>query len=271
MPINANIEGNPETFRSAANWLRQQLSKRVDGANDKVYSARNRAAGGLRGEAADRLHDKLTRGGREVDDFVQDMSTAAQHVDATADTLQQAQQHLEQIRSEAARAGLTVSGSVTHEPGPAPPAPGPAPSGAHVTPADVDKHKAAQQAQAEHQAKVAAYNKAKKEVEDVHRRWSQHAEQRSKEWQTPKTRRSSPLLDLASPAVPQPRACTNQFSKPMRINSGYEPPSRSNTPKRSVARIRLDFTRTLTRLQQIRPQPTVKSLAPQSSGRHWAE
>ncbi|MFE3176029.1 hypothetical protein ACFXPA_10640 [Amycolatopsis sp. NPDC059090] len=163
MPIETKVDGDPGSMRAAANWLRQDLSQAIHRANDKVYGARNSAASGLRGEAADQLRQKLTTGGRQADDFAESVSSVAQKVDAAADVLQQVQTDLGRIRSDAASAGLSVTGTVIQDPGQ---------SGSA----------------GDHQAKADAYQKASAEAEDARRRWKQQVEQRSQDFQNTKNK-----------------------------------------------------------------------------------
>ncbi|WP_157182993.1 DUF1269 domain-containing protein [Sciscionella marina] len=188
MPIETKVEGNPGSMRAAANWLRQDFSRAIHGANDKVYGARNSAASGLRGDAADSLQNKLTTGARQADDFTEGISGVSQKVDAAADILQQVQTDMQRIRSEASGAGLQISGTVIQDPGPAPAAPGPAPAGSDATPEATQQHTGAVQAQQDHTAKVNAYNKAKADAEDAHRRWKQQIDQRSQDFQNTKNK-----------------------------------------------------------------------------------
>lgn len=188
MPVDTKIEGNPESLRGAANWLRGSLKSAIKGATDKVYGARNDAEGGLRGEAADALHAKLATGGKQADDFEQTIAQAAQQADAAADVMQQVQQDMQRIRTEASNAGLQITGEVIQDPGPGPSAPGPAPTGDAAVPDAVNQHNAAVQAQQVHQAKVAAFNKARTDSEDVHRKWAQQVQQRREEWNNTKNK-----------------------------------------------------------------------------------
>lgn len=188
MAIDTNLDGNPESIRSVANWLRQHMKDSVENAADSVYSARNAADSGWRGETADGFRNKMTTGGRQADEFKTQISTSAQQADTGADQLQRAQKDMQRIRSEASTAGLTVSGKTIHEPGQAPADPGPAPTGDEATPKAIHAHKNAVAVADEHAAQVKAYKTAEDDANDVHRRWQQQVQSHMSDWQNTKNK-----------------------------------------------------------------------------------
>lgn len=188
MPINTKIEGNPESIRSATEWIRGSLAKQVQHVTSQVFSVRNRAESGWHGEAGGAFTHKMTTGGRQGDDFHEAILNSAAQADDVAAALQGAQREMGRIRSEAAEAGLRVQGETILEPEPAPADPGPEPSGADATPEAMSAHQDAVQAQQDHARQTAAYDKAKTEAEDTQRVWKQQVEKSTEAWQKLKGR-----------------------------------------------------------------------------------
>lgn len=176
MPIDTKIDGRPETIEAAAAWVRNSLAAAITDAVSQIYSVRNRADSGWRGAAAEAFRDKMTGAGRTGDDFSESAVKMAQTFDDTAADLRGAQREMERIRTEAASAGLPVNERTIQDPGPAPPAAGAAPTGEAATPVSVAAHDQAAQAVEAHARKVAAYQQAKIDADDVRVKWRASAE-----------------------------------------------------------------------------------------------
>ncbi|SFQ21620.1 hypothetical protein SAMN05421810_105208 [Amycolatopsis arida] len=171
MPIDTRIEGDPGSVTAAATWVRDSLGSRVTDTASQIYQARNSADAGWHGPAAHAFRDRMTQGARVTDEFAATARSMAQKFDDLGADLRRVQSDMARIRREAAAAGLTVAGDVINEPGPAPADPGPAPTGEAATSDAVRAHSEAVQAQQAHQAKVAAYEKARTEAEATRRTW----------------------------------------------------------------------------------------------------
>jgi hypothetical protein len=46
MPIDTNVEGNPDSVRGVADWLRNSFANTLSDASTQVYNARNSADSG---------------------------------------------------------------------------------------------------------------------------------------------------------------------------------------------------------------------------------
>ncbi|MGH3620780.1 MAG: hypothetical protein ACRDQ5_03195, partial [Sciscionella sp.] len=171
MPIDTKIEGDPESVRASAHWVRDSLASRVTHTASQIYTARNRADAGWRGEAAEGFRDTMTRGADRADEFGSQATTMAQKFDDVAASLHRAQTEMERIRDDASSADLTVDADVIADPPAAPTAPGPAPTGNAATPEALEAHNEAVAAQNTHHAKVQAYDRAEREAETVRRHW----------------------------------------------------------------------------------------------------
>lgn len=169
MPIDTKIEGNPDSVRGVAVWLRNSFAKTVSDASTQVYDARNSADAGWDGPASEAFRERITCGAQKTDDLASAADTSAQHLDDYAVGLQRVQEDMARVRSAASGAGLTVDGDLIHEPGPAPPTPGPAPAGASATPDAVSAHNQAVTAQNAHVGLVSAFNSAQQAANTARR------------------------------------------------------------------------------------------------------
>lgn len=160
MPIDTKIEGNPESVRGVAHWLRGSLGTCVADAASMIYNARNAADAGWQGDAGEAFRVKMTDGAKKTDNLATAASDCAQQFDDYAVELQRALADMGRVRETAAAAGLVVRGDIIEDPGPPPPSPGPAPSGSAATPEAVAAHNDAATAAASHANLVEAYNSA---------------------------------------------------------------------------------------------------------------
>lgn len=161
MPIDTTIEGDPESVRAAAQWLRESLGTGVSDAASMIFKARNAADAGWEGEAGQAYRDKMTKGAKKADDLATAATDCALKFDDYAAELDRALDDINRVRERAAAAGLSVRGEVIEDPGPPPPSPGPAPSGSAATPEAVATYNETTAAAADHAALVDAYNSAK--------------------------------------------------------------------------------------------------------------
>lgn len=116
MSIETRIEGDPESVRQVARWLRDRLAPAVDAASDQVYAARNRIDAAWDGPASEAAVPRLTAGAEGA----VKMSTAArdhaQKIDDFAAALEKAALMMAGARDDAAASGLFVVGDVIEEP-----------------------------------------------------------------------------------------------------------------------------------------------------------
>ncbi|MGH3972991.1 MAG: hypothetical protein ACRDS9_06670 [Pseudonocardiaceae bacterium] len=164
MPINTKIEGNPESIRAAARWLRGDLSSGVHDCVTQIYHTRDNAEWAWQGEAASGFRNKMSSGGKKADELAADTDRAGQSIEAFADDLQTAQAGMTRAREIASAAGLQISGDEIAEPGPAPTTPQALPTDGSASPDAVRAHHDAVASQHAHALKVEAYNQAAEEA-----------------------------------------------------------------------------------------------------------
>lgn len=163
MPINTKLEGNPESIRGVSHWLRTRLKQSVSEATDRIYETRNKANAGWSGTAGKAFSSKMSTAARKTDDFTAATTSTVEAIEQYAAKLQQAQEDMHAVRKRAVNAGLTVSGQIIEEPGPAPATPGDRPTGKAATDEALAAHTDAVAAADNHTAKMAAYERAQEE------------------------------------------------------------------------------------------------------------
>ncbi|EIE99194.1 WXG100 family type VII secretion target [Saccharomonospora glauca] len=162
MSIDTKIEGDPETIRTAARWLRNTLAEAVHDCTTQIYAARTDTEADWTGPAGDAFREKMTNGGKKADGIADDARSAADHFDRFADDLHTAQTRMERARAIARDGGVTVQGTQIIDPGPGPDAPGDLPDDA--TPEQRAQHADAVTAHQQHARKLAAYREAATEA-----------------------------------------------------------------------------------------------------------
>ncbi|QNG17330.1 DUF1269 domain-containing protein [Rhodococcus triatomae] len=173
MSIETLIEGNPDSIRTASDWLRGSLATGIDTAVESIDASRSAADGGWDGEAGDNFSEKMKSAGNKGNDLSSAARESATSIDDAAAALQTAQSMMEQIRSDAAAAGLTVNGTVIEHPGDAPPTPISPPTGDAATPAAVSAYNAAVIAAEEYARKAEAYEVAEVEAAAARSNWEE--------------------------------------------------------------------------------------------------
>ena len=118
MPINTKIDGDPDSVRRAATWLRSSLQTSVRDCGSQLHRARTRAESGWPGEASSSFQGRMTTAGQGVDVVDADTGALAQSFDHYADSLYSAQSGMQRAKDIAVRAGLAVHGDVIEDPGP---------------------------------------------------------------------------------------------------------------------------------------------------------
>lgn len=120
MPIDAWIDGDPESIRAAGRWLRAELSKSV---YDRVTEVKHLSAGSESYWQADSgiaFRGKAANGGRSADVLARDADRAGQSFQVYADDLHTALAGMARARQIAAAGGLVVTDTQILEPGPEP-------------------------------------------------------------------------------------------------------------------------------------------------------
>lgn len=165
MTIDTTIKGNPEGIRAAAQWLKGTLSEGVHDGVTQVFAARTNTEADWTGPAGEQFRGRMDTGGKKADDISTDARKGAETCEKWAGDMSTAQRRMEQLRQQAAKAGLTVTGNTIQHPGPAPATPGDLPGDA--TTAQKTQHNTAVRAQQDYAKKIAAYNSAQKEAADI--------------------------------------------------------------------------------------------------------
>ncbi len=168
MPINTKIEGDPESIRATARWLRNNLASGVHDCVTQIYQTRDNAEWSWQGEAGSGFRSKMSTGGKKADELVVDADRAGRSFEMFADDLQTAQVGMARAREIAGTAGLQINGDEILEPAPAPTAPQVLPADGSASLDAVTAYNNAVAAQQAHALKVSAYNQA---AEEADRSW----------------------------------------------------------------------------------------------------
>lgn len=163
MPLNTEAKGDPHSLRATAGWLTARSGDTHD-TGAQVYGARGDSESAWRGNAAEGFRTTMTKAGQKIDQLGGDLDSTSGALRTHADDLDTVKSRMEQAREIARGGGLTVSGNMIEEPGPAPVAPTPLPTDKPATPEQQATHSAATQAQSAYAAKVKAYQEASKVV-----------------------------------------------------------------------------------------------------------
>ena len=169
MSVDTEIQGSPASIASAATWLRDSLAVAVGSAADRMNDARKSADDSWQGEAGDQFSSCMAGARDKTDDLESATTTMANDLDEFAEKLRGCQSDMATIRSDAAAAGLTVTGFVIDDPGPGPTRP---PDGFVGTPDEVAEHDADVTAYDAHQDKIEAYNHASSEAGRIDRKYA---------------------------------------------------------------------------------------------------
>jgi hypothetical protein len=180
MPIDTRIDGNPESIRAAASWLRTSLATETTAAVDQLYKARNLADAGWDGTAGDGFVTRSTVSAAKADELAAVIGEQAQAFDNSAAELQRSQDEMRAVRDAAAAAGLTVVGDVIADPGPAPADPGRAPSGDSAL--ALAAHAEAVARVEQHAALVSAYEVAQHGSDAANEVWKLVVQARANAW-----------------------------------------------------------------------------------------
>ncbi|MGC4748389.1 hypothetical protein ACLQ28_22445 [Micromonospora sp. DT201] len=120
MPIDTRIDGNPESIRASAQWLKNRLATSMDHCVTDLRCARDEAVRGWQGTAGPAFQSRMEGTSRRADGLRIDIEAAANSFNAYADDLRTSQQGMERARQIARDEGLQLTGQTILEPGPAP-------------------------------------------------------------------------------------------------------------------------------------------------------
>ncbi|MBB3662885.1 uncharacterized protein YukE [Prauserella sediminis] len=157
MPIDTEVKADAASIRSVAQW-----SQNADTAGTQVYGARGDSESTWTGEASDGFRSTMTKFGGQIDGLSTDLSRTSSQLNSHADDIHTAKSRMSQALEIARNGGLTISGNIIQEPGPAPAAPAPLPTDEKPSPRQQQIHDQATQAQAAHEKQVKAYVEAER-------------------------------------------------------------------------------------------------------------
>jgi len=178
--IETKIEGEPAAIRDAGRWLQGRFASEALSAGDAVAAQRRSLASDWQGSAGDAFGGRAGTLAETADSVAGVAREGGAALETVAAALERAKQDMADVRSEAAGAGLTVSGTVIEEPKPVP-----VPS---LVPVDrLDGAGRAAQAQAvhaysEYQEQVKAYRKAQRDARDAFDDWDRALSQGVSGW-----------------------------------------------------------------------------------------
>lgn len=172
MSIDTRVDGNPESIRSAATWLRGTLAPAVSAGVDALYRARNNAQAGWEGTAGEGFASRAGSSAVKAEDLSEAVTRHAQVFEDAAAQLQLTQDRMREIREAASGAGLRVSGDLIEEPGPAPADPGAPPTGAAATAATIESYNLAVAALDRHAGLARAYEAAQRDTGVAREVWA---------------------------------------------------------------------------------------------------
>lgn len=164
--LDTKIEGTPADAYAISSWLESSLGAGTEDLATSVFRQRSVARSDWEGKAGSAFDDRATTLGKSADEISGQVKTVARKIDTLAGKLESAQKRMESICATAAGAGLTVSGTVIHHPGPAPAEAGPAP-GPGADSSAVDSWNAANDAVSAYNKKIDAWNTAVSDADDT--------------------------------------------------------------------------------------------------------
>ncbi|GAB1516839.1 hypothetical protein [Actinophytocola sp. KF-1] len=157
--LDTKIKGNPGSLHALADWLRDTLADEVHTAVTQAFRARTNTEADWTGPAAEAFRGRMTTGGKKADEVADDAKTGFKWAERAAADLESHKRRMDAVRADAQKAGLTVVADGIVEPGAAPAKPQ-----AGATQQQVQDYNTAAAA---HGRQVAAYNKAKADIDKI--------------------------------------------------------------------------------------------------------
>ena len=167
MAIDTEITGSPGSIRAAAEWVGGSLRTAVESGTDAFADARTTAGGDWRGEAGSAFESAMGRAVQQSDNLRHAATEVRTAFSDYAGSLERCQDRMEDIRSDARAADLTVAGFTIESPGSGPARPGRPP--ADASQGQVDSYNSDVAAYNAHQEKVRVYNDLVTRADEV---WS---------------------------------------------------------------------------------------------------
>ena len=118
--LDTKVEGTPRAVTGAADWLRDTLATKLGDAGEDQQDARNDSRGSWDGEAGSSYRNVAGDVLTATDKHEERVKRAATALDQYAARLQRCIDDMGAIRGRASSGGLTVSGTVIHQPPDAP-------------------------------------------------------------------------------------------------------------------------------------------------------
>ncbi len=118
--MDTRVDGDPGAVTKAASWLRDTLASNLETAGDDQQDARNDARGSWEGETASSYQNFAGDILKANDKHEERVKRAATSLDQYAAKLQRCINDMTGIRDRASSGGLTVTGTVIHQPPDAP-------------------------------------------------------------------------------------------------------------------------------------------------------
>ncbi len=115
MGINIDVAGDENSCRAAAKSL-TTLSQGIEAGGTSFHTALSESESDWQGQAGDAFRTRLQPVGQSVDTIASHTQTAAQALNSFADDLTTVKSRMNQARSIASSAGLTVNGTTIEEP-----------------------------------------------------------------------------------------------------------------------------------------------------------
>lgn len=162
MPIDIKIDGDPDSIRHLAHWMRSRLSDAVHDGNGQAHRARSGAEAGWHGTASDAFQTTMRRTAPKGDELARDADRVGRGFERCADDLQTAQAHMERAKQIALNAGLEVTATQILDPPPTPAPPLDLPP--NPSPQVQQAHDNAVATRRAHASKAAAYSAAQEEA-----------------------------------------------------------------------------------------------------------
>lgn len=118
--IDTKVEGDPAAVTAAATWLRDTLAKNLEKAGDEQQDARNDSRSRWEGETASSYRNVAGDVLKATDKHEERVKRAATALDDYAAKLKRLEDDMRAHRTTATGGGLTVEGTVIHQPPDAP-------------------------------------------------------------------------------------------------------------------------------------------------------
>ncbi|MHA6802800.1 hypothetical protein [Salinifilum ghardaiensis] len=162
--VDVHVKSEPSSCRELASWLRM-LAANDRAAADAAFKSSSSSEGIWEGQAADAFRTQQYKAGRDIDELVEGIEWVVRGLEQFADDIDTVRAGMQQCVQMAHDAGLTVTGSVIHEPEDGSPTTG-APTGMGGDMPGLDPHSAERSALEE---KHKAYQAILASVDDKRR------------------------------------------------------------------------------------------------------